>query len=177
MAKSKLINLLPQEEFESSITGRVLKWAMGTFRIIVIITEMVVMAAFLSRFWLDAQNSDLSNSIKTLSAAITAQSDFEKQFRATQEKLSIVKALNSDSPPSQKIDYVAGSTPKDITLSAVNVGPKEVDIKGTAGSEVSIAQFMINLKSNSTFKNVDLGGVGSSQSNPTMSDFIIKITY
>jgi hypothetical protein len=43
MPKNKAINLLPQEEFDISIIGRTLKWAMGTFRIIVIVTEIVVM--------------------------------------------------------------------------------------------------------------------------------------
>jgi len=84
MPKNKSINLLPQEEFEASTIGRVLKWATGTFRIIVIITEMVVMAAFLSRFWLDAQNSDLTDSIKIRSAQISAQGDLEKRFREIQ---------------------------------------------------------------------------------------------
>ena len=80
MAKNKSINLLPQEEFDASIFGRTLKWAMGTFRIIVIITEMVVMGAFLSRFWLDAQNSDLDNSIKIASAQISAQVILKKNL-------------------------------------------------------------------------------------------------
>jgi len=46
---------------------------MGSFRIIVIVTEIIVMGAFLSRFWLDAQNSELDSSIKIASAQITAQ--------------------------------------------------------------------------------------------------------
>ena len=61
--KEPEINLLPQEEFEGSVIGRILKWGLSTFRIIVIIVEMVVMAAFLSRFWLDAKNSDLNEDI------------------------------------------------------------------------------------------------------------------
>src|SRR5512144_1767398 len=94
MAKSKSINLLPQEEFENSVLGRILRWATGSFRVIVIITEMVVMGAFLSRFWLDAQNSDLNDSIQIKSAQISAQKDFENQFRQIQKKLDIYKGIS-----------------------------------------------------------------------------------
>ena len=73
MPKKKNINLLPKEEFDASVVGRLLRWAMGTFRIIVIITEMIVMAAFLSRFWLDAQNSDLNDEIRFASSQIDSQ--------------------------------------------------------------------------------------------------------
>jgi hypothetical protein len=89
MPKNKTINLLPQEEFESSIIGRILRWAMGTFRIIVIITEIIVMGAFLSRFWLDAQNSTLSDGIKIKSSQIQSLADIEKEFRNIQSKLNM----------------------------------------------------------------------------------------
>ena len=84
---SKLINLLPQEEFANSTIGRVFTWAMSTFRIIVIGMEMVVMVAFLSRFWLDAINVDLNDIIKQRSAVIAAQSYFEKAFRDLQTRV------------------------------------------------------------------------------------------
>ena len=58
--KKQQVNLLPEKGFTSTTTGRVLTWILSTFRIIVIVTEIIVMIAFLSRFWLDAQNTDLS---------------------------------------------------------------------------------------------------------------------
>src|SRR5687767_5886225 len=120
MPKNKSINLLPQEEFDASIVGRVLKWAMGTFRIIVIITEMIVMAAFLSRFWLDAQNSDLNEQIKVKTAQISAQADFEKQFKNLQARLNIVKLITQAAPTTTKIDLVATKTPQDIILTSIS---------------------------------------------------------
>ncbi len=55
----QLINLLPQEEFAVSTLGRILAWLMSTFRYIVIAVEMVVMLAFLSRFWLEWNTHDV----------------------------------------------------------------------------------------------------------------------
>ena len=79
--KQAQVNLLPQEEFAGTTFGRTLRWAMSSFRIIVIATEMIVMLTFLSRFWLDARNADLNDLIKQKSAVLSASADFEKEFK------------------------------------------------------------------------------------------------
>ena len=178
MAKNKsTINLLPQEEFDASILGRTLKWAMGTFRIIVILTEMVVMAAFLSRFWLDAQNSDLSDSIKVASAQISSQSSFEKEFRGVQQKLNIFKQITSQPSVTSRVDAIAGKTPGNLILSSISVQDNSAQIKGTAGSELGVAQFVSNLASDATFKKVELGSIGSSEQNQELVTFLINISF
>jgi len=176
MPKNRPINLLPQEEFDTSIIGRVLKWAMGTFRIIVIVTEMIVMAAFLSRFWLDAKNSDLNDAIKVKSAQITAQADFEKQFRNVQSKLNIFKSLAQLPKPSDKAVLVTSKLPQDVILSTITVQESSLQVKGSSGSEIGIAQFISNLKTEKTFKSVELGQINSSEDS-SVNIFTIKITY
>lgn len=175
--KKSAINLLPQEEFDASVMGRSLIWAMGSFRIIVILTEMIVMAAFLSRFWFDAQNSDLSNSIKVASAQITAQSDFEKEFRGVQQKLSIFKQIAQEPALSRGADLVASKIPQDLVLSSISLQSNTIQIKGTAGSELGVAQFISNLKSDPTVKKVELGSVGSSDNNQSLITFFINVTF
>lgn len=178
MAKNKSnINLLPQEEFDASILGRTLRWAMGSFRIIVILTEMVVMAAFLSRFWLDAQNSDLNDSIKNATAQIQAQSNFEKEFRGVQQKLNIFKQITSQPAASGRVELIAGKTPSDLVLSSINVQDTTAVVKGTAASEIGITQFISNLQAEPTFKKVELGSVGSSEQNQTLITFFINVTF
>ncbi|HKC05101.1 MAG TPA: PilN domain-containing protein [Patescibacteria group bacterium] len=177
MAKSKRINLLPQEEFEASIMGRVLRWAMGTFRIIVIITEMIVMGAFLSRFWLDAQNSDLSDKIKVQNAEITAQADFEKEFRGVQTKLKIFNNIHQASTSFKTLKTIASKIPTDVVLTSLTINSTATDIKGASGSESGIAQLISNLKAEPTFKTVDLGSLGSSETDSGITNFSIRISY
>ena len=177
MAKSKSINLLPQEEFEASILGRILRWAMGSFRIIVIITEMVVMAAFLSRFYFDAQNSDLNDSIKVDTAEISAQKDFEGNFRRIQGKLDIFNNLSTSGLPTDKLDLITAKLPSDIVLSSINIGPVSSEMKGVSASELGIAQLMSNLKAEQSFKTVELENISSSQTNSSQTDFLIKVTF
>lgn len=77
--KTKAINLLPQEAFAKTTLGRTLTWLLSTFRIIVISVEMVVVVAFLSRFWLDARITDLNDELKQKQAVITSLATFEKR--------------------------------------------------------------------------------------------------
>lgn len=177
MPKNKSINLLPQEEFEASVMGRILKWAMGTFRIIVIVTEMIVMGAFLSRFWLDAQNSDLNDEIKIKNAQISAQSEFEKEFRGLQSKLSIIKTLSQEKKSSEKINLITSKIPSDAVLSSLSLDNSSIQIKGIGNSEIGVSQFIANLRSEKSFKSVELVSLNSSEENPSINVFIIKITY
>ncbi len=177
MPKTKSINLLPQDEFDASVIGRVLHWAMGTFRIIVIVTEMIVMGAFISRFWLDAQNSAVSNNIKVKAAQISAQATQEKQFREIQSKVNVYKAIATGTQPSQIIDNVTSNLPPDVTLTGVSISANSVQIKGSSPSDQEIAQFIANLKAETLFKTVDLNQVSLSQSGTIQTVFIIQITY
>lgn len=175
--KNKPINLLPKEEFDASITGRVLKWAMGTFRIIVIVTEMIVMGAFLSRFWLDARNSDLNDLLTIKSAQISSQSEFETEFRNLQDSLKIFKGITSATAPSNILDKVVTRLPSGISLQSFSFQEKEAQVKGIASSELAIAQFVSNLKADTFFSEVTLGQIGSSEGSPFLTVFNLKLTY
>ena len=178
MPKNKSsINLLPQEEFDASIMGRLLRWAMGTFRIIVIITEMIVMAAFLSRFWLDARNSDLNDSISVKNAQIAAQSGFEKQFRNIQKKLSIFKGLAQVKKSAATLEKIAGKVPGDVTISSISLEQNKGQVKGVSGSEQGIAQLVSNLRADTFFKTATLGQINSAEDNESLTVFTVAITY
>lgn len=176
MPKNKAINLLPTEEFNASATGRILRWATGTFRIIVITTEMIVMGAFLSRFWLDAQNSNLNNSIKVKSAQISSQAALEKEFRGIQAKLNIFDKISKDHNATTLMEKVTSGVPQNITLSRISLNQGTIEVRGSSLSDYDIAQFVSNLQ-NKTFKSAELQQISSSVGNAGQTDFVINITY
>jgi len=177
MAKNKFINLLPQEEFETTTVGRTLRWAMTSFRVIVIVTETFVMGGFLSRFWLDQQRGDLDDLIKTKSAQISAQSEFEKDFRGIQRKLAIVKGITDLPKSSTHVGAIASKIPPDVVLSSISLEDTAASLRGVAASETGISQFIANLKSEPSFKSVDLTQAGTSFDDPTATIFSINISY
>lgn len=168
--KNKPINLIPQDEFEISIVGRILKWALSSFRVMVIVTELVVMSAFLSRFWLDARNSDLNEELEIGQAQVLAYEDVEKEFRSIQKKLSIIKLLYNYPKSTKIFEDVASTLPPDIVLNSITINQESLLIKATSFLESSIAQFITNLEANKKFSDITLSQISTDREN---SDIII----
>jgi hypothetical protein len=172
--KNKLINLLPRDEFETSVLGRILKWALSSFRVMVIITEIVVMSAFLSRFWLDARNSDLNEELEMGEIQIGAYEEVELEFRDIQKKLSIVKLLYNEPKPTKILSDVAQTLPPDIFLSSIILNQTSLLIKAASFSESSIAQFVTNLEANKSFSDIESSQISTDQDNPSVTVFTIN---
>lgn len=158
----QLINLLPKEEFASSTLGRFISWVLTTFRVIVIITEVVVMAAFGSRFYLDARMSDLNRQIKEDQSVIESLSSFEKEFRSAQERIDLATSLlASKKTISQNLNIISSLTPAEVFLSSISFGEQSTNIRAITASEFSISQLVANLKANDRFKNAELEQISS----------------
>lgn len=174
--KKHSINLLPQEEFESSTLGRILKWALSTFRVIVIITEIVVVGAFLSRFWLDARIADLNDAIKQREAVVLASSEFEQEFRNTQEQLRIFSEIaDNPSAPGSVLETVSSYLPNDIFLTAFSFLEKEARISGISASERGIAVLIANLEQIEEFEDISLTQLDSVEGEVSQLEFTIRI--
>ncbi|OGM05609.1 hypothetical protein A2125_01535 [Candidatus Woesebacteria bacterium GWB1_43_5] len=162
--KTQLINLLPQEEFASSTLGRVLAWVLSTFRVIVIITEVVVMAAFASRFYLDARMTDLNDAVKQKTAVLGSFSDFEKRFRNSQEKIKIASELFSvQQKTTASLNDIASLAPGEIILSSYVALGNEVNIKAASSTEIAISQLTANLKASGKFDKIELTQLSSDE--------------
>jgi Tfp pilus assembly protein PilN len=146
------INLLPQKGFSSTTTGRILAWILSTFRVIVIITEIIVMVAFLSRFWLDAQNTDLTEEIDQKKSILTNFIVFEREFRDTQKRSQLYKNFLTDRIQfTTYLDSIRSYMPNDVVLTTIAFSDKQISIQGYSPSENSIEQFQVNLLSTGLF--------------------------
>lgn len=155
--KESQINLLPQKGFFSSTTGRVLSWILSTFRVIVIATEIIVMIAFLSRFWLDAQNTDLDDLIDQRQAAIAATLPFERNFRDIQERLIIYEGfITGNDYSSELMQTLTVNMPQEIILKTISISANSLDVEGVSPFEQPIQQYIVNLQSTGLFSQTDL---------------------
>jgi len=144
--KELKINLIPKEDFSATTAGRVIAWILSTFRIIVIVTEILVMLAFISRFWLDAQNTDLTEVIKQKQAVLVASSSFENQFKDTQARLKIFSEYSIGEGEIPKlINAVSSRLPSDVVLDSISVSKEGMIISGLSTNETSIQQLIVNL--------------------------------
>jgi len=172
----KQVNLLPKDPFLSSTKGRVLKWALTSFRLMVIVVEFVVMSAFISRFWLDSISNDLNDSLKQKQAIIDSYSDFEKEFKGLQNKLFIFDQIKKTSKvPSIYLKKVSSYLPDNVFLTTIIMGDKSVTVSGVTSSELAVAQFMANLSSDKDFPDVVLAGISTNQQDKSLMNFRIDI--
>lgn len=115
------------------------------------------MLAFLSRFWLDAQNTDLSELIKQKQAVLAASSNFENQFKDTQARLKIFSNFTTpDSLIAQRVSAINSRLPPDAILESVSFSPEGISINGLSTSERSIQQLIINLYAEETITEIVL---------------------
>jgi len=158
--KKTEINLLPLDTFSVGTFGRTLNWLLSTFRVIVIVVELAVMAAFLSRFWLDAKNSDLSDEIRQKEALLTASKQFEDSFNTAKEKIKIYGELtSSENRLSPNLINLPNLLPEGIILRSFNLSGPTTSLDGSAQTTEQIAQLMANLEATEKYKNPLLGQI------------------
>lgn len=173
--KEEQINLLPERGFEQTTTGRILNWILSSFRVIVIITEIIVMIAFLSRFWLDAQNTDLSEEIQQKQAVLLASQDSEKEFKDAQKRLKVFTELTKDETVvSRSLNTIRSYLPDDIILDTISFSKDAVHIEGLSPNERAVQQLIINLDSTENFEDVSLIELKSDQNNTSLMKFNIE---
>lgn len=172
--KKNLINLLPQEDFASTTFGRIIIWLLSTFRIIVIITELIVVLAFISRFWFDAKSNDLDDEIKQKQSIISSYSAFEKEFRESQKRINVIKfALDTKRDIANYLVLTSGYMPSQILLTTFSLNDDGLSLRGQSTSEEAIAQFIVNLENDKAFEKVRLYQADASSNSPFIS-FEIK---
>ncbi len=149
------IEFIPQEDWEKTSLGRFLKWLLQVGRWIIIVTELVVILAFISRFKLDRDLTNLNEEIKQKQAIISSSSDFEKEFLFLQKRLSTIEGLRKNQVEiNQIMDVFAQLTPIGVKLSNFSLAGEEINLTAVANSEFTFASFLKNLKNSPQLNNV-----------------------
>lgn len=152
------INLLPETRFEKSGWGKFLKWALTVGRYIVIFTELIVILAFLSRFKLDRDLTDLYERIEQKQAIIESAKEFEDDFRLLQKKISVIKELEADQlDTSLLMQKLTPLVPANVVLTNLNFKSHRLEVSAETASEVSLRTFLNNLLNSSSFGELSLG--------------------
>jgi Tfp pilus assembly protein PilN len=156
-ARKTKIEFIPQEEWEKGTWGKILKWTLTVGRHIVIFTELVVILAFLSRFKLDRELTDLGEKIKQQQAIVTSWSNFEKEFRFLDKRIQAIEQLKKDQVKTNLVlDEIANLIPIDVSISDFAVSNKNLSLTALALSEGGLTTFLKGLKNSPQFKNINL---------------------
>lgn len=154
------IEFLPQEGWEKGTLGKLLKWALTVGRYIVIITELAVILAFLSRFKFDRELSDLHEEIKQKQTVVESAQKFEQEFRLLQKRLEVFDGLEKDRLQSTALlTHLSEIIPLDVYLDNLNIDKQTVSFNANAASEMSLATFVNRLKQSPHFEKISLSQV------------------
>jgi hypothetical protein len=161
------INLLPREDVDQRSLNKFLKWALTYGRYIVVITELVVILAFLSRFKLDRDKTDLDEKISQKQAIVEATSDLEKEIRSLQNRLSAVRAFSSFTVSQKNIlESFSLTTPPEVAIDNFTISGRKVEVRGLSLSETGLASMINGLITSGKWGEISLNDLDRSKKRP-----------
>lgn len=183
--RKKEISLAPQDPFDKGVLGRLGAWVLSTGRYILVFVELIVIGAFLSRFWLDRENSDLSEQLRQQRAILESTQSFEEEFRLFQTRLQVAaKALEGRVNVLAPLEVIEKVLPSDVLLSGYSVSDRsheedvdfiEVTISTKVTSEAGLAEFIDGLLAHQGVKSVRVGTIEKERGDTQMViQFMIK---
>lgn len=160
MPAKRNVNLLPKDEFKFSVTGKFIKWAISVGRWIVVLTEFVVICAFLSRFYFDTVLDNLFDETRQKQAIVDSAQSFEENFQEIQEKTKMVKTLLAkEKKPSLLFTEVNQVIPANVFLTSVSIADENLQLAGYSLSEKSLSLFVSGLKTLPNLEKISLSNV------------------
>lgn len=163
MPSKKEISLLPNEENLNTFSARFFKWVTSVGRIVIVFTELIVIGAFLSRFWLDRKNSDLSDTLRQQKAILGSTEEFERDYVSLQQRLKFIKNFYKTEPKYvESLNSLIQSIPDGIYFQNISfsTGEKTAEITANVESfsyqEDAIIDFIVNLKLNPDISSVNV---------------------
>ena len=152
------INLLPKGSFEFSTLGKVLKWTTTVGRVLVVMTEFVVIMAFASRFYFDKKLNDLNEEIEGKMAVIQGYAEVESSLRKILARESVVADSKTKTiDVGGKIASISRILPPGVILETLEINQEGVNLSGSARSEGLFAQTLANFKNAKEVNRVSLG--------------------
>lgn len=169
------VNLLPSDDLEGRPGGIFLKWALSWGKRIVVTTELIVILAFLSRFWLDTEVANLSEKIEQKKAIVLSQSDFEKTFRALSSRVSRSQSIENLPSPLTVYNLSLPLIPQGVVISKITLDGKSIFIAANS-DEASLGKMVDSFKNSPDFTNVSVEGI-SRNLNGTGVDFSVSANH
>lgn len=170
------INLLPRDEFETSTLGVILEWSLVFGKWAVILTQLIVMGAFLYRFSLDRSLTDIRKSIDKDVAVIKSYEQVERDFNLTQKQVNAAKvAISSQGQLLKIFNDISRITPNEVWYDRVNLSPNSLSLTAYAASIAAFGQFLTLVETDPLFNSVRVGKIESSSAKGAQIQFDIAM--
>ncbi len=154
------INILAFKDQQTSSLNKFLDWGLQYGRIIVIVTEFIVIAAFISRFYFDRKLADLHDHI-------SSQQQFIEQSQATQQNFlafqqGIVSAgtlMDQRHDLSIVLQNINAAKPGDLEIRELIINGTSLSITAQVPSPNTLNVFLQNLNGSGKFTNLSIDDI------------------
>lgn len=177
MARNNSINLVGEN---LGFFDRFITWALTIGRVVVILTELVALSAFLYRFSLDRQLIDIHSKIKQEQAVVDYQKDYEKTFRDIQNRISLTSNFGAAAEGKVKmLNDIISFAPSGMAFNSIYLQEDRMRLSITSSSISAISNFIKQLKSYPKIANVIVEKIEdrTSSASITMSVTAMLKTY
>lgn len=152
------INLIRKKE--TAFIDKFINWTLSIGRLIVIITEIIAISAFLYRFSLDEKLVALHDEIEQKQKQLSLFQKDEKNFRNFQDRLSLVSKFSEQSTMTFKtFQDIVGFTPEELKFNELTLKNDQTTIDLNVASIPSLTQFINSLKSYPNTKSVSVDNI------------------
>lgn len=159
--------LRPQSE-PKKIAVQLIHWILSAGRYLIVFVEILVLAAFLSRFKLDNDIEETGGKIDTNIPFLKSLKGDEEKIQRFQFQIASIKDIKPKRPDFiNVVNKIAAQTPEGISLSNMTFsntsGKVSLKLTGVAQNNDQLATFVFGLKSDPTFSGVNLGSISLDQ--------------
>lgn len=162
------INILKPQGNPEQIYSKVSHWLLSTGRYIIILVEIIVLGAFVSRFKLDSDLQSNKEAIEQQIPYIKSLSADEQLIKQAQGQLSAIREKRQN-----PLDYslilqkIASQAPIGVKLLTLNLegssGKLQIKMSGQSQTNNDLSVFIAGLKQDNTFSEVTLSSIGLDQ--------------
>src|SRR3989344_7268057 len=154
------INLIKDQK--SDLLERIINWSLGVGRILIIVTELIALGAFLWRFGLDQQLVDLHTEIKQKQAIVSAFKKNEDEYRNLQERLSLASNFSVFTEKKQKIfEDIINFAPPGLVFNQISLIGERVSMEININSVLPLSNFIDSLKSYPEIESISIDKIES----------------
>ena len=162
------IDLLRPQSEPKKIAVQLIHWILSAGRYLIIFVEILVLAAFLSRFKFDNDISETVEEIDTKIPFLKSLKNDEDLIRRFQLQIASIKDLKPKRPDFINIvNKIAAQTPEGIIFSNMSftssTGKVSLKLTGVAQNNDQLATLIFGLKSDPTFSGVNLSSISLDQ--------------
>lgn len=170
--KPHSINLLKNKDVD--FLNEFIKWTLTIGRLVVIITELIALSAFIYRFSLDRRLIDLRSEIKQKQTIVAAQKTNEAKYRDLQDRITLASNFSNLSLEKHKIlTDILNLTPQGITLNNLVFGKDSINIGTNVRMVSSLSLFINSLKNYPSIETISIDNI---ENRPQTNFIVVGIT-